>query len=96
MNRSELVHAFAEHHGLAVPQARAYLDTVLLCITRALAAGQKVTLDGFGVFGLRQRSPRTTVNPATGQPMRIDAADVPTFRASPRLRKAVNEPRVFV
>ena len=96
VNRSELVREFARLHDLPIPEARTYLDTLLGCITQALASGQRVTLDGFGVFGLRHRASRTTTNPATGQPMLIEAADVPTFRSSPALRKAVNEPRIFV
>ncbi len=95
MNRSELVREFAELHDLPIPEARKYLDTVLHCITNALSSGQQVALAGFGVFRLRHRAERTTTNPATGQPMVIVAADVPTFRSSPALRKAVNEPRLF-
>ena len=96
MNRSELVREFAELHALPIPEARKYLDTLLRCITKALASGQQVTLHGFGVFRLRHRAERTTTNPATGKSMLIEAATVPTFRSSPRLRKAVNEPRIFM
>ena len=93
MNRSDLLGEFAHAHGLSIGEARAYLDTFLGCITHALADGQRVTLDGFGVFALRYRAARTATNPATGEPMVIEAGGVPTFRSSPRLKHAVNAPR---
>ena len=96
MNRSDLVREFADSLDLPAPEARRYFDTLLMCVTQALARGERVNLDGFGVFALRHRTSRITTNPATGQPMVIEAADVPTFRPSPRLREAINQPRTFL
>lgn len=96
MTRRELVQAFAEAHNLQTEQARQYLDTLLGCITGALASGRPVALDGFGVFRLRHRDARTTTNPATGKTMVIEATNVPTFKSWQALRKAVNEPSLSV
>jgi len=96
MNRSDLVREFADSLDLPAPEARRYFDTLLMCVTQALARGERVNLDGFGVFALRHRMSRITTNPATGQPMYIEAADVPTFRSSRRLREAINQPRMFL
>ncbi len=90
MKRSELVQEFAELHGLSPAAARIYIDAMLNSIAKALAREQSVTLDGFGVFGVRRRIARTITNPATGELMTISAALVPTFRSATRLRATVN------
>lgn len=58
-------------------------------ITRALEAGEKVQLIGFGTFETRKRSGRTGRNPQTGAAMEIPESIVPAFRAGSRLKEAV-------
>lgn len=96
MNRSDLVEDLARSREMPLAEARDCLDALLSCITRSLAAGDKVTLNGFGVFELRRRSARKMVNPSTREVMSIDEAAIPSFRASPRLRQQVNEPSLPV
>ena len=96
MNRSDLIEELARRENLTVAEARTYLDTLLSCIADSLAAGDKVTLNGFGVFSLRRRAARQMRNPSTHEVMTIVQADIPTFRASPRLRELVNESSLSV
>ena len=66
------------------------LDSVLAAITDAVAAGDKVTLIGFGTFSVGARAARTGRNPRTGKALKIKAAKVPKFRPGKGLKDAVN------
>jgi DNA-binding protein HU-beta len=46
-----------------------------------VAAGDKVTLVGFGSFEARERQAREGRNPKTGEAMTIPATKVPAFSA---------------
>lgn len=67
MNKSELATALAKSTGLSKPAAAVAVDTVLAHIAVGLAAGEPVSLHGFGTFEARSRAPRAGVGPS-GQP----------------------------
>ncbi len=89
MNKSELIAAVAEKSGLSKKATSEAVEAILQTISEALAAGEKVTLVGFGTFEVRQRAARKGVNPATGAPIDIPATVVPAFKAGKNLREAV-------
>ncbi len=51
--------------------------------------GKKVTLVGFGTFGVSRRAARNGRNPQTGAIIKIKAARVPRFKAGKALKDAV-------
>ena len=53
-------------------------------------AGDSITFTGFGKFHVTRRAARQGVNPRTGEPVQISAANVPKFSAGSQLKKAVN------
>jgi DNA-binding protein HU-beta len=59
-------------------------------ITAALAAGEKVTLVGFGSFEPVARGARTARNPRTGETVPVAATTVPRFHPGAGLRTAVD------
>lgn len=89
MNKSQLRDAVAARTDLSSAQADAALDAVLAAVTEAVAAGDKVTLPGFGTFEARQRSARTGRNPQTGAELEIPASTAPAFKAGSAFKKAV-------
>lgn len=70
--------------------ADAALDGVLDEIQRAVAAGERVTLTGFGTFERVERPARTGRNPRTGEALEIAASAAPRFHAGATLRAAVS------
>ena len=58
-------------------------------VTKALKKGDKVSLVGFGTFSVAKRAAREGRNPATGQKIKIPAANVPKFKSGKKLRDAV-------
>jgi DNA-binding protein HU-beta len=59
-------------------------------ITYKTAAGEKVSISGFGVFEKVHRSARMVRNPRTGERKRAKATAVPRFRAGSDLKAYVS------
>ncbi|KQP63639.1 MULTISPECIES: HU family DNA-binding protein [unclassified Nocardioides] len=89
MNKTELRDAVASAADITGAQADKAVNAVIDSITSALAAGDKVTIPGFGTFETRERSARQGRNPQTGETMEIAASTAPAFKAGAQLKKAV-------
>ena len=89
MTKTELVAEIAAKTGFTKKDSTKAVDAVLDTITEALAAGEKVTLVGFGSFEVRQRAARSGRDPRTGATIHIDARKAPVFRAGKTLKDAV-------
>ncbi|HEY9662215.1 MAG TPA: HU family DNA-binding protein [Allocoleopsis sp.] len=79
MNKGELVDAIAEKAQVTKKEADAVLTATIETIMEAVAAGEKVTLVGFGSFEPRQRAAREGRNPQTGKTISIPETIVPAF-----------------
>jgi DNA-binding protein HU-beta len=89
MNKTELTEKIAERAGVSGAEAGRALDATLQSIETALAAGEEVSITGFGKFSVADRAARQGVNPATGEPMAIAASRAPRFTAGAKLKQAV-------
>src|SRR5579883_2431348 len=84
MNKGELVDAIAVKANVTKRDADAVLTAALEIILETVAAGDKVTLVGFGMFEAREGR-----NPATGKPLQIPATRVPAFAAGKLFKEKV-------
>ena len=84
MNKSELISAMAAEAGLSKADSKRALDAFIASVTKALKAGDKVALVGFGTFSVK-RAGRVGINPATKKPIQIPAKKVAKFRAGSEL-----------
>lgn len=89
MNKPHLIRAVSEKADISQAKAIAVVDAFTEAVTQALAAGDAVSLVGFGTFEVKSRAERTGRNPKTGAAMTIPAARVPAFRAGKGLKAAV-------
>jgi DNA-binding protein HU-beta len=90
MNKAELVDAVATAANLSKADAGRAVDAVVNSITSALKIGQQVSVVGFGTFGVKHRAARAGRNPRTGETIKINASNVPGFKAGKALKDAVN------
>ena len=74
MNKAQLIDAIAEKAGLTKADSK-----------KALEAGDKVALIGFGSFSVSERSERSGRNPQTGKTITIPAKKVVKFKAGAEL-----------
>ncbi len=91
MKKVEFVDAVAEKTGLTKVDSAKAIDAVFATITEVLAKGDKLSLVGFGTFGVSKREARDGRNPRTGEVVRIEARNAVTFKAGTALKDAVNE-----
>jgi len=89
MNKGELIEAVAAVACLSKKDAATALEAAIAAITKALKAGKKVALIGFGTFSVVKRAARTGINPATGKKIQIKAKKVAKFKAGAALNEAV-------
>lgn len=89
MNKSELIDAVAAEAGINKADAAKIIDAFVSTITNAVAAGDSVSLIGFGSFKASARAARTGKNPKTGEPLAIAATTVPKFTAGATFKAAV-------
>ena len=90
MNKAELIQAVSEYYDGSKTEAAKALDAVVKTITYKTAAGEKVSITGFGVFEKVPRSARMVRNPRTGERKRAKATSVPRFRAGSDLKAYVS------
>ncbi|HKI82338.1 MAG TPA: HU family DNA-binding protein [Pseudodesulfovibrio sp.] len=89
MTKAELVAKIAEKIGTSKAQAEASMNAILDTIQEELAAGNKLTLTGFGTFSVSERKARTGRNPRTGTALDIPACKVAQFKPGKVLKDAV-------
>jgi len=90
MTKAELVENMANDAKISKAAAGAALDSFMSNVTKALKKKDgKVTLVGFGTFAKVHRKARKGRNPQTGEPIKIKARNVVTFKAGKKLKDAV-------
>lgn len=89
MNTQDIADKVAEANGIAKADARKIVDSVFNVIGDAAAAGDDVSVNGFGKFSAKSTAARTGRNPRTGETMPIAAGRKPTFSAAKGLKDKV-------
>ncbi|MET8449136.1 HU family DNA-binding protein [Streptomyces sp. NPDC005209] len=89
MNKAQLVEAIADRMG-GRQQAADAVDHVLDAIVRAVVAGERVSVTGFGSFEKVDRPARYARNPQTGERVRVKKTSVPRFRAGQGFKDLVS------
>lgn len=90
MNRVELVGALAQRTGMTKVDAAIAVGELFQIILKALMEGEKVRIDDFGTFEVKDRAPRVGRNPRANVPVSIPARRVPSFTPHKTLKDAVD------
>lgn len=91
MNKRELIDTVAEHTGTSKAVVTQVLGGILDAVQLAVAAGDKVTIPGFGVFEAADRPARTMRNPQTGEPLEVAASRGIRFKPGAGFKGLVKE-----
>ena len=89
MTKAEVVAKVASESGITKSQAEKAVDGFVSAVSDALAAGDKITLVGFGTFSVGERAEREGRNPRTGEKIKIPASKVVKFKAGKTLSEKV-------
>lgn len=91
MNKNELAARVAQDACINKQQAVNAITALLRTVTESVAAGEEVRLPDFGTFSAKQKAARTVYSPQTGEPVRVPARRVPSFKAGKAFKAAVAE-----
>jgi nucleoid DNA-binding protein len=70
------------HGGITRQEAEVVVNTVLQLIKETLLQGEKVKLQGFGVFQVVRRKGKTGKHPRTGKPVAVAPRQTVVFHVS--------------
>ena len=91
MNNNEFISKLAKRCGIAAAEAAADVDSFVAVMTERLKENDQLNVSGFGVFEVKMRKERVSVNPKTGQRFLVPPKIVPSFRPSSKLKDKFNE-----
>lgn len=87
---NQIADELAEKHNLSKAQSKALIDGVFEAISAAAAAGEEISLPGFGKFKVKASPEREGRNPATGATIKIAASKKLTFAPAKAMKDALN------
>ena len=90
MRKQDLVKSVAQRTKQPESQVLSVVNTTFDSIRDALAAGEEVTITGFGSFRISERGAREGRNPQTGERITIASRRSPSFRPGTQLKRAVS------
>ena len=90
ISKDGLLKEIAKKLGIAKDDVQTIVDAFLDAAGRHLAAGEKVSVHGFGIFNTSVMAARDGKNPLTGEDMHIAESTRVTFKASTALKELVN------
>ena len=90
MTKGDIVERISEKIGFSKKEASEVVDSIFEVLKSRLADGGKVKISGFGNFVVNEKRPRKGRNPQTGEEIIIRGRRVLSFKASPVLKKAMN------
>ena len=90
MSKTELIAAMAEKTGITKADTGRMMDAFITVVSGELIRGEKVRLDGLGIFSPVTRAATTRRNPQTGAPVDVPAKKTVTFKPALDLRREMN------
>ena len=90
MSKPELIAAMAEKTGITKADTEKMLSAFIAVVQGEFKLGNKIRLDGLGVFTPVTRAASTRRNPITGAPVNVPAKKTVTFKPALDLRRDMN------
>lgn len=87
MNKSELIEIVALKTEMDVFEVKTIADALFDTIIDEVKTGNRVQLNGFGVFELRERKEKKGRNPQTGESLILPKRLVPFFKPGKEFRR---------
>ena len=89
MNKQELITAISAHLQINDTEAKRFVDSFQNIVMETLSDGGEISLVGFGKFHTKRQRARIGRNPATGEPIKIDAKILPAFTPGKLMKDSV-------
>lgn len=90
MNKAEFEKHIASTNSITQTEAGNIIDMFTSSVISALAAGEEISLIGFGSFKVSDVAERAGRNPKTGDVIQIPAYKQARFKVGQKMKDAVN------
>lgn len=90
MNNSDLAEKLAAETGVTKADAKKAIEAVFAAIGEAAAAGDEISLNGFGKFKVKDSPAREGRNPSSGETIQIAASKKLTFAPAKAIKDKLN------
>lgn len=90
MNKSELIETLATQKDFSFKKSEEVINTIFESMARALIAGERIEIRGFGSFVVKDYKPYTGRNPKTGEPISVKPKRLPFFKVGKDLKEKVD------
>jgi len=90
MNNADIADKIADATTMTKTDARKLVDGVFAVIADAAAAGQEISIGGFGKFKVKDSAAREGRNPATGETIQIAASKKLGFAPAKAVKDLLN------
>ncbi len=94
MNKSELIEALAQKKDFSFKKSEEVINTIFESMSRALTAGERIEIRGFGSFVVKDYKPYTGRNPKTGEPIKVKPKKLPFSKSAKSSRKKLMVRRI--
>jgi DNA-binding protein HU-beta len=91
MNQGDLIERVSAAASISKAEAERAINAFKGAITDSLRKGNKVTLVGFGTFGVSHRRARRGYDPYNNELIKIPATKTVRFTVGKQLKEAVNK-----
>jgi DNA-binding protein HU-beta len=90
MTRRDLINKVAKEFGLKNKEAESIVKYIFHEIVESVKKGERVSIQGFGAFELRELKDRKIRNPRTGEVIRIPSRKKMVFIPSQKVKTELN------
>lgn len=90
MNNADLADKLAANTTVTKVDAKKVIDAVFRAIAEAAAAGEEISLNGFGKFKVKDSPAREGRNPSTGETIQIAASKKLAFAPAKAIKDKLN------
>jgi DNA-binding protein HU-beta len=90
MRKADLINQIAHKTGLTKKDSAAAVEAYHATVAESLAAGNGLSIVGFGSFSVTNRAARVGRNPKTGEKMNMVASNSVKFKPGKGLKDSVN------
>jgi DNA-binding protein HU-beta len=85
----QIAMSLAEKHEISKKSCTTMLEDFVSMMGKHLKKGEKIRVNGLGIFQVRKRPARMGRNPATGEQIKIKPSKKIAFRAAKELKDSV-------
>ena len=90
VTKAHLVDQIADSTELNKQDCEKIVHSLFAAITKALQAGERIEIRGFGTFKVKDKAARQARNPRTGETISVPAKKVAAFKPSNEIGEVLN------